>query len=416
MTFREDRSVMGPNRHARGPMLRLVVLLAGVVGFLGPARAEVSVGPEYTFPGGDHRSCDICVHPATGRPHVAWETNDGHLKYSFRTGSRWSTPEAIPGAVNVGAVHADFRNGAVTMAIDSAGRVHVVYVTLGPRGGLYHVHQKTPGGSWSAPVPIHHAPREELTWVQMAGDRRGRLFVSFEKGYRACRCEYDGSAWSDVTPLVGLTSHVHHVTVGPDDLPRILFKAKRGDRYEAYLATKRPGGWRVSRVTDEGGGVDCPAGAVDAANRLHVIWAKCAEKGHDAVLKYQTYAGTPMSGRVIAKSNAHSFCRLLFDDGAALYAFMPRRYPPKFIVQEEEGRRWSSPIPLGTGRQGYWFFEAAAHGNEVHLVYSNGYRVDGLKTVTYRKITRHQAPSREPWGASGGSASVFPRQLIGVKR
>jgi len=370
-------------------------MVAGGAGRVPRARAAVTVGPEHTFPGGDNRSCDICVHPSTGQPHVVWETNDGHIKYSYYDGSRWRAPEQVPGAVNVGARHDRFRNGAVSMVIDSRGRVHIVYSTTGPPNRLYHIRQKAAGRAWSTPVLVHDGRRAELTWVQMARNRRDELFVTFEQGFRGYRCEHNGSSWVGPTPLIARTSHVHCVAVGPDDVPRIIFKAKRRG-YEAYLATRRRTGWKVAQITNEGGRVDEPFGAVDALNRLHVIWSKCAEEGHDAVLKYQTYTGSTMTGTEIAKSNAHNFCRLVFDEGGATYAFMPRRYPPKFVVREAKGGRWSAPIPLGGRRQGYWFFEADAHGNEVHVVYSNWYGPDRPKSVTYRRITRTKGAAKKP--------------------
>jgi len=394
--MRNRARIASGRRGLRGgcPALGLLWLVAGA-GFTAGAAAPVTIGPEHTFPGGDNRSCDICVHPSTGRPHVVWETNDGHIKYTHHDGTAWSVPQQIPGAVKVGAVHDRFRNGAVTMAIDSAGRVDVVYTTVGPPNELYHVRQKAAGGAWSAPVRIYNAKRAELTWVQMAGGRRGERIVTFEQGFRGYRCEYDGSRWQAPAPLIGLTSHVNHVCVGPDGVPRILFKAKRAG-YEAYLAIRRRGRWKATQITKEGGQVDCPTGVVDASNKLHVIWSRCDEEGHGAVLKYQAYGRAVLTGAAIAKSNAHNFCRLVIDRGGALYAFMARRYPPKLVVRPAPNQPWSDPVPLGAGRQGYWFLEAAAHDNEVHVVYSNCYRPDRPKRVTYRKITRGKAPPPSP--------------------
>jgi len=381
-----------PKAQTRGPddrtALRFLLAAAAAVALAQTAHGAVTVGPEYTFPGNDSRSCDICIHPSTGHPHVVWETNDGHIRHSRFDGTRWTAPEQIPGAENVEARKDKFRNGAVAAEIDSAGRMHVVYCATGPRFGLYHVRQKTPGGAWSAPVLVHDAQRAACLWVQMARGKRDELFAGFEKASHAYVCVYNGSSWTRPAMLHPKTSHVHHAAAGPDGAPRIIFKAKLRGGYEGHLATRTSKGWKTVQITRGDGNVDCPAGAVDASNRLHVIWSRCDEEGHDAVLKYARYTGSPMAGVEIAKTNAHNFCRLIFDDGGAMYAFMPRRYPPKFVVRETPTGPWSEPIAFGPARQGYWLFEAAARGNEVHVVYSNGYGPDRRKGVTYRKITR----------------------------
>jgi len=379
-----------------------------------PVAAAVRVGPEHVFPGRDVGSCDIAVHPATGQPHVVWETKDGHIRHCAFDGTRWGEAEQIPGPEQVGARHDRFRNGAVTTAIDEAGRLHVVYTTVGPPNGLYHIQQVKAGGPWSKPVQIHDGKRAELTWVQMAGGRGGELFVTFEQGFRAFRCERGGGKWRKAVPLIGMTSHCHYVAVGPDGVPRIVFKAKRPEGYEAYVALRRRGGWKAQQITRDGGHVDSPSGAIDAKGQLHVLWNRCDEEGHAAELKYGVFSGSVMRGAVIAKSNAHSFCRLVIDADGAFYAFMPRRYPPKFVVREPGSRQWSDPIAFGEPRQGYWFFEAAAHGKDVHVVYSNWYGVDRRKPVTYRKISRAKgrAPEARRQGAGLRPDPDNPRWLL----
>ncbi len=383
----------GPGVRALGGAL-LLLCSCGMV--CRPGAAAVRVGPEHVFPGRDVGSCDIAVHPATGQPHVVWETKDGHIKRCAFDGTRWGEAAQIPGPEGVGARHDRFRNGAVTMVIDEAGRLHVVYTTVGPPNGLYHIQQVKAGGEWSKPVQIHDGRSAALIWVQMAGGRGGELFVTFEQGFRAFRCERSGGKWRKAAPVIGMTSHCHYVAVGPDGVPRIVFKAKRAEGYEAYVAVRRRGGWKAEQITRDGGHVDSPSGAIDAKGRLHVLWNLCEEEGHAADLKYGVYAGSIMPGAAIAKSNAHSFCRLVIDADGAFYAFIPRRYPPKFVVREPGGRQWSAPIAFGEPRQGYWFFEAAAHGKDVHVVYSNWYGTDRRKPVTYRNITRAAGPAPEP--------------------
>lgn len=367
-------------RQAGGGLGGLMLGIALVSSVSLAAETEVVLGPSRAF--GPGNACAIRVDRRTGEPHVVWEDREGRLLHSHCSGGTWSEPARVGDANDVGAI-ATHRAGAVAMEIDPAGRVHVVYIA---GNAIHHVHQD--GDGWSEPALIYDGGDRGLCWPSLAGTSRGELYLIFEMGHNTRRCHFDGATWSAPVRVdtTNVASHAWDIKVGPDDRPHVVFQARTGENSEAYYATIEGGEWRVTRVTEEEHYVDCPALTIGPSGKLHVIWTVLEETevGH---LKWSEFDGrSRMSGATVpVKTQAHNFSRLLCDAEGRLYAFLPRRFPPKLVVRADG--EWLPVVEMGGEKQGFWFLEADAYGDQVHVVHSSWRHYETVTPVTYRRIT-----------------------------
>lgn len=351
------------------------------LGFIAAAEIEVVLGAEQTF--GRGYSCDIAVNQSTGGPHVVWEDLDGHLLHTLRTGDAWQQPERIEVGVPVGAT-ATHRAGAVAMAIVPPGRVHVCFIA---ENGIYHVHQTQDG--WSAPALIHQGTDEQgLAWPSLAGTSTGELHLIFERGHHARHCHFDGTRWSAPVKIDrgNVSSHAWDIVVDANDNPHLVFHARTGENSEAYYAAMADDEWAVTRITEEEHWVDCPGLAIDSTGKLHVVWS-ILEEVEVGRMKYSRLdAPRVLAGDLVpVETQAHNFTRLLCDARGILYAFLPRRFPPKLVVRADG--EWLPVVPLGGEKQGFWFLEADVRGNQAHTVYSCWRPYETVIPITYRSVT-----------------------------
>ncbi len=353
------------------------------------ADMQVVLGPEETL--GRGYSCDIAVDHSTGEPHVVWEDLEGHLLHSRRTGDGWQEPERIEVGVSVGAT-VTHRAGAVAMETIPPGRVHVVFIA---QPGVYHVHQTEAG--WSEPALVYGGTEEEkVAWPSLVGTSTGELHLIFQKGNHAQHCCFDGANWTAPARIDrgNVSSHAWDIIVDSDGNPHLVFHARRGENSEGYYATMADGEWHVTRITDEEHWVDCPGLAIDPDGELHVVWTILQEV-EAGRMKYSEL-GEPhiLAGDLVpVETQAHNFTRLLCDARGILYAFLPRRFPPKLVVRAEG--QWLPVVPLGGEKQGFWFLEADVHGNDVHTVYGSWRQYETITPITYRKVTCQPQTGRD---------------------
>jgi hypothetical protein len=345
------------------------------------ADMQVVLGPEETL--GRGYSCDIAVDHKTGEPHIIWEDLEGHLLHSRRAEEGWQEPERIEVGLPVGAT-AVHRAGAVAMTIGPDGGVHACFIA---NNGIYHVRQ-TEGG-WSEPTLICQGTDQVgLAWPSLVGTSDGQLHVIFERGHHAHHCHFDGANWSSPQRIdrENVSSHAWDIIVDSDGNPHLVFHARRGENSEGYYATMADGEWRVTRITEEEHWVDCPGLAIDPDGKFHVVWT-ILEEVEAGRMKYSEL-GEPhiLTGDLVpVETQAHNFTRLLCDARGILYAFLPRRFPPKLVVRAEGG--WLPVVALGGEKQGFWFLEADVHGTDVHAVYSCWRQYETITPITYRTVT-----------------------------
>jgi hypothetical protein len=357
--------------------------------------AEVNLGPEHSFEPGV--SCDICTNPLTGHPNIVWESADRTIRYTYYTGSAWTTTITVPGPTDVGCYEGEplVRSAdeiAVSMEIDSAGYVHVAYISGTSTTSsmtLYHIHQTASG--WSAPVLVHDGLTKALSWVNLAIDSQDNLYLVFEKGYKIYVCSYNGSSWSSAQQLLS-TGICHEPIVETDsqDKAHVIFSRRSGGgNPQTYYSTNQTGSWVTTMITNESAPVVDPAHAIGPSDEIHVIWGTVYTDHTDEDLEYDQYTGSVMSGTILEEQTGletpHPRLRLVADHSGNLYAFTARRYPPELRVRV--GYVWMDPIRIegSSTWQGFWFLEADAYGNTVHSVYANV--SGGSKPVTYRKVT-----------------------------
>jgi len=357
--------------------------------------AEVNLGPEHSFEAGV--SCDICVNPLTGHPHIVWEDVNRTIRYTYYTGLAWAPIITVPGPMDVGCYEGEplVRSAdeiAVSMEIDSAGYVHVAYISGTSTTSsmtLYHIHQTASG--WSTPVLVHDGLTKTLSWVNLAIDSQDNLYLVFEKSYKIYVCTYNGSSWNSAQQLLG-TGICHEPIVETDsqDKAHIIFSRRSGGgNPQTYYSTNKTGSWVTTMITNESAPVVDPAHAIGPSDEIHVIWGTVYTDHTDEDLEYDQYTGSVMSGTILEEQTGletpHPRLRLVADDSDNLYAFTARRYPPELRVRV--GYVWIDPIRIegSSTWQGFWFLEADAYGNTVHCVYANV--SGGSKPVTYRKVT-----------------------------
>jgi len=373
--------------HCRRCVIISLILVISL-GFEERSKAEVEVSPEHSFEAG--HSVDICVNSTTGHPHVIWESLSKTIQYSYYTGSDWTNPITIPGPTNVGCFEGDPLVRApdeisLSMEIDSSGYLHIAYITNNTT--IYHLHQTASG--WSTPVLVYDGGTYRLSWVDLAIDSQNKLYLVFEKRYKIHVCTYNGSSWSSAQQLLS-TGICHEPIVETDsqDYAHVIFSMRSsGVDPQIYYSTNKTGSWVTSKITNELAPIVDPAHAIGPSDEIHVIWGTVYTDHTDEDLEYDQYTGSIMPGTIIEEQTGlvtpHPRLRLACDACGNLFAFVARRYPPKLRVREYA--TWLDPIPLGVSNEGFWFLEAEAYLNEVHLVYSN--RNGAIKDVTYRKIT-----------------------------
>jgi hypothetical protein len=256
-----------------------------------------------------------------GRLHTVWSGNV-NIYYSnaaaLDAGSAqaWSTPVVIA------------TNNARTMwessiAVDSQGRIHVIYATRGSDAGVYYINSTDEGATWSGPVKLSE-PFESLengfSRVKIIVDEADRLhtvwqttdFTGFGQAIYYTRSSDAGAVWERVRQMSTRGAEDFDVgwpyiaSISPSNLIMI------------YNAGPNATG-RYQRVSDDGGvtwtepryiipdmqginGYVIPL--VDAAGQLHLIINMRSTDTQNVGIYYATWQGNDWSAAIPLQINS----------------------------------------------------------------------------------------------------------------
>jgi len=231
--------------------------------------------------------------------HVLWEQGD-EIYHSYRTGDIWSSPVRVA------------MGERPTLVVDDAGTVHALFANeFGGNWEIYHVSYRY--DVWSLPRNISHTSGASgMPRIALAPD--GILY----------------GVWADTTPGYSVIYHAH----------------------------QENGYWVSGPIPSARGSV--PALAVDAQNRLHVIWQDQDTPSSPFEIYYSRWDGYGWSlpENISASAGAHSAIGDLGLDNQGI----------AYLVWEEEmGSGWQ--IRCSYGQVGYWSVPAniSQSPDECHL-------------------------------------------------
>src|SRR5262249_24509519 len=146
----------------------------------------------------------------SGHPHVLWirgadlpdPSFDDDLFYSFFDGQVWSVPLNLSAGVTSGT---ESRTAAPAIAIDSIGRIHVVWTERIFPIKISTYHAIKTGGTWGQPTPI---TLPDYVVSEMVADNSGGLhLVTSPNGSEVYHSRFDGTQWISQTIVENLPDY-----------------------------------------------------------------------------------------------------------------------------------------------------------------------------------------------------------------
>jgi hypothetical protein len=214
---------------------------------------------------GDLRT-QVIATDSPGHLVVVWsEEGAARLRYVRRQNDTWSTPKPC------------FANRGITprTAVDSRGRIHLIYEDLANPGGIWYSYYESELDTWAAPVRVAQGT-SELGWSSLAVDRLDHLHaVWMDFGTNGVGYAFnDGSGWSSPEqlpdPAPSGQSCDPIISADSGGRPFVVWEERSGG-YWVYFSQKDADTWTTPyRVYDQNGGR--PWVAVDSLGNAHVVW------------------------------------------------------------------------------------------------------------------------------------------------
>jgi hypothetical protein len=179
---------------------------------------------------------------------------------------------------------------APRLALDSQGRIHLLFEELGGQDAIWYSHYCPDGDSWATPslvaddvgsLGFSDLAVDSRDWLHAVWSNRGTWGVDYSYN--------DGSGWSAPVPLPDPApgpddySCSPRIAVDTADRPHVVWEERSGGRW-IYHSTLDSDTWTTPfRVYDLDGGY--PAVCCDDANWVHVVWSWAYG------MRYRTMAG-----------------------------------------------------------------------------------------------------------------------------
>jgi hypothetical protein len=169
-------------------------------------------------------SLPMAIEPS-GKLHLAWDA-ESSLFHSKFEGTVLSSPVSIYAIQRTGTVHFD-----LAIAVDSQGRVHVVWGQCGPTvtnniADTSIHHSVGEAGMWSPAVKIKISTKEGGP-PAIAIDSLDRVHLVWSGGYGGYYARWDGTKWS--TPVKIIDGNIPAVAVDSKDNIHTLWLVSKHD-------------------------------------------------------------------------------------------------------------------------------------------------------------------------------------------
>ena len=314
----------------------LVSALAGI--------AEAKVKPK-NLGSVNQTQLSIAIDRA-GFPHIAYQGADRHLYHARFDGRTWQRE-----LVDVSQYYGN------AMAIDSQGRIHIVYGAERISGGTGNyplVHAYFDGTHWQVTdLPISgHNPR-----IALDAQDHPHVLHSFSSGYAV----HDGTNWHFENTGLDGSWYSDGLVLDADGKAHVAYSVSYSG---CFHATNKSGSWETTLLTPIAGGAATAIG-LDHAGKPHVV------VGIGGALVSYTYDGSSWTNQMIVDFN---------DVDPSIHANVDTRLA---MVTDSQGRaQIVVPISLSSGNR---YAEVAV------FVYGDGtgwnaVLVDGKNTGFYPSI------------------------------
>lgn len=283
---------------------------------------------------GDNGISPFVYLDQNGVLHLAYAAisahHDAYYTRSVDGGLNWSRP------VNVSVIDVDENASDTVLAVDAAGRIHMVWSqsklpTGWPPRGLYYAVSEDDGETWSVPMQLA-GDWEGNGAIISASD--GKLHVVWcgtgERSGRYYRWSLDGGAtWSSVVELTRTFGSlgVGVVQLLQDSAGELYWCTQgydlqsQGDRLRCSVWDRDKEAWmQPVRVTDTDLTEEAPWMAISGGNRLHLVWQQTDDLAGTRQIVYAHY-----------------------DTGAPAQPFLPVATPLTLDVQMPTSQPISSP-------------------------------------------------------------------------
>jgi len=274
----------------------------------------------------------------------------------------WATPANVSNAAGP--------SGAPSLAVDSAGTVHMAWYDNVPGNWDILYASKALTGTWTAPenvssnasyslVPslvVDSADNVAIAWQDYGGPRiawQGTLL------YKAREPGQDFAPFEAISATSGFGGYPEvrdaNLVVDGSSVTHLLWAGNTADGYRIFHARKAPGGlWSFPRVINPGSGAAFrPSAAIDADDRLHVVWQETPASTTQSDIYYATLSGDVWSPAANLSNNSGDSLepRLLSGrDGALLVVWQDDsgqlEQAEILLAEKPAGGAWSAPVNI----------------------------------------------------------------------
>jgi BNR repeat-like domain len=257
----------------------LILLAAGLIFSVLEAQAQWTPAKRLTWTSGESYNPAIAVD-SSGHLHMVWydyTAGNGEIYYkrSEDGGESWSTSKRLTWTSG------DSHYPAI--AIDSLGHLHVVWEDYTPGNDeIYYKKSEDGGNSWAASKRLTMNSGYSQ-YASVAVDSLGRLHVVWQDstpGYYKIyykKSTDGGDSWAPSQRITWTTLNSYYpaIAVDPSNNLHLVWHDETPGNDEIYYKKSTNGGdsWAASqRLTWNSGGSHYPEMAVDASGHLHVVW------------------------------------------------------------------------------------------------------------------------------------------------
>ena len=345
-------------------------------------------------------------------------------------GPQWSTPVQLSGG--------ERSAYAATMAIDSAGHIHVFWTEnhTQPIGGegdtLYYAGWD--GQSWTKPRDIMVSPDNSVAdFPEAAIDNQDNIYLAWRGGpmikyvYLATatvRIAGSFQNWSRPVPSLSSSGQPMGVdiAIGPDNTLYACHIGGTSDQ-QVQCAKSDNGGmsWQSEVNLSEGDRSDelvvFPRVIVDKYDTVHATWNTVQIPGGWPPLgvyyAHSTDRGETWSAATQIAAGAYTYASVAVTPDKVLHAFWSGAAEDagKFHARSSDGgKTWSLPLRIAEGLAGAttgWLAPAVDSSGTLHLVMSAGSSSRGLDEIYYTSWDGQRWA--EPRIISGGGSGIRPR-------
>lgn len=227
---------------------------------------------------------------AQNRLHIFWtkfvpevgEEEYGQIAYRMYDRGVWSLEEQL--------THGNAYSGYPSAAVDSKGRIHLVW--YGFDGEAYQVfYTMSEGGGWMPPIKLSQGFPDSVN-PTVAVDSHDNVHVAWYKSngrqYQIYYIRWSGSWGEQIVLSSGLTDSFNPtIAIDRNDDVYVVWDKGEAGQTQIYYSVFRNGAWSPqTQLTSGNEGAENPTVAVDAQGRVYVFYDKT--DGQIYGLKYTT--------------------------------------------------------------------------------------------------------------------------------